>query len=237
MGLMGRDGAVVDTPPGTIVVWSDLACPWAHLAVYRLHRARRTLDLEGVVRFDHRPYVLEIVNSRATPKRDLDAEIPVAGALDPGAEWQMWQDDASRWPVTTLLALEAVQAAKEQGPAASEELDRALRVAFFGRSRCISLRSTILDVAGACESVDVDHLRAALDDGRARRTVMQHHAAAPGAGVAGSPHLFLPDGTDVHNPGMELEWEGEHGVGFPVVTADDPGVYTELLERAASLAA
>ena len=129
----------------------------------------------------------------------------------------MWQDDPSRWPVTTLPALEAVQAAKEQGLAASEELDRALRVAFFGRSRCISLRSVILEVAGECESVDVDRLREALDDGRARRAVMEQHAAASsdGSGVKGSPHLFLPDGTDVHNPGVDLRWEGRARQGLP----------------------
>ncbi|MCA1690698.1 MAG: DsbA family protein, partial [Actinobacteria bacterium] len=31
---------------GTIVVYSDIGCPWAHLAVYRLHAARRRLGLE-----------------------------------------------------------------------------------------------------------------------------------------------------------------------------------------------
>jgi hypothetical protein len=30
-----------------------------------------------------------------------------------------------------------------------------------------------------------------------------------------------------------MRWEGEHGHGFPVVEADDPGVYDSLLERAA----
>jgi predicted DsbA family dithiol-disulfide isomerase len=228
---------VVDTPPGTIVVWSDVGCPWAHLAVFRLHQARNTLDLEGAVLFDHRAFLLEVANERATPRRILDAEIPVAGALEPAAGWQMWQDDPSRWPVTTLPAMEAVQAAKEQDLAASEELDRALRVAFFGRSRCISLRSVILEVAGECESVDVDRLRDALDDGRARRLVMEQHASADGEGVKGSPHLFLPDGTDVHNPGVAFRWEGEEGKGFPVITDDDPEVYTDLLQRAAALAA
>jgi predicted DsbA family dithiol-disulfide isomerase len=234
---MGRTADVVDTPPGTIVVWSDLSCPWSHVAVHRLHEARRTLDLEGAVLFDHRVFALELANNRPTPKRILDAEIPVAGALEPGAGWQVWQPDPSWWPVTILPPLEAVQAAKEQGLAASEELDRALRVAFFGRSRCISLRSVILDVARSCEGVDVSRLQDAFDDGRARRAVMDQHAAAAGGAAKGSPHLFLPDGSDVHNPGIELRWEGEHGRGFPIVTSDDPTVYTDLLQRAAALAA
>ncbi|MEA2686714.1 MAG: hypothetical protein QOE93_1909 [Actinomycetota bacterium] len=228
---------MTEVAPGTIVIWSDIACPWAHLAVYRLHQARQAHGLEGAVRFDHRAFVLEVANSRPTPKRVLDAELPVAGGLEPGAGWQVWQAEASQWPVTTLPALEAVQAAAEQGLAAAEELDRALRVAFFGRSLCISMRSVILDVAGECGSVDVDRLRSALDGGRARPRVMEQHRSAEGAGVKGSPHVFLPDGSDVHNPGLELRWEGEHGRGFPVVVADDPGVYSEMLQRAAALVA
>jgi len=224
--------------PGTIVVWSDLACPWAHLAVYRLHQARRALDLEGVVHLDHRVFALELVNSRPTPKRVLVAEVPVAGGLAPGAGWEVWQGQPSQWPVTTLLALEAVQAAKVQGLAPSEDLDRALRVAFFGQSRCISMRSVILAVAKECGSVDVDRLREALDDGRARATVMGQHAqsSGPDSAVTGSPHLFLPDGSDVHNPGVELRWEGRQGQGFPVIVADDPTVYNDLVQRAAALA-
>lgn len=52
-------------------------------------------------------------------------------------------------------------------------------------------------------------------------------------GVRGSPHLFLPDGTDLHNPGVELHWEGEKGRGFPVIDSDDPSVHGDLLRRAA----
>lgn len=225
----------MDVAPGTIVVYSDLACPWAHVAVHRLLAARHRLGLDGRITLDHRAFVLELANRRPTPRRILDAEIPVAGALEPAAGWQVWQDDASRWPVTVLPALEAVQAAKEQGLEASERLDHGLRVALFGRSRCISMRHVILDVAAGC-GLDPDRLGQALDDGRARRATMdQHRAAVAGDEVRGSPHLFLPDGTDRHNPGVELHWQGEHGRGFPVVTADEPGVYDELLAHAASV--
>jgi len=52
--------------------------------------------------------------------------------------------------------------------------------------------------------------------------------------VEGNPHLFLPDGTDVHNLGIEEHWEGEARRGFPVVDKDDPAIFMDLLERAAS---
>ncbi|MDP9388854.1 MAG: DsbA family protein [Actinomycetota bacterium] len=218
-------------PPGTVVVWSDLACPWAHVAIARFRRMRDELGLAGDVRLDHRAFPLEVINRRPTPKLVLDAEVPVAGALEPAAGWQMWRARESAYPGTVLLALEAVQAAKEQSLEASEALDAALRRALFAESRCISLRSVVLDVAGECEAVDAGVLAKTLDDGRARRTLMDQAEEAAGAGIQGSPHFFLPDGTDVHNPGVRFHWEGEKGRGFPVVDADDPSVYEDMLRR------
>jgi hypothetical protein len=43
-----------------------------------------------------------------------------------------------------------------------------------------------------------------------------------------------PDGTEVHNPGVKMSWEGEHGSGFPVVSKDDPSIFEDLLKRAAT---
>lgn len=225
---------MIAVEPGTIVVYADITCPWAHLAVYRLHAARAKLDLDGDVLFDVRAFPLELFNEQATPKNILDAEISVAGGLDPAAGWQMWQRPESEYPVTSLPALEAVQAAKEQGLAGSEALDRRLRVGFFGESRVISLRHEILEMAAEVPSIDADALAEALDSGRARSAVMEQTEVARGDDVDGSPHLFLPDGSDVHNPGITMEWEGEHGKGFPVVSEDRPEIYLEIVQNAAT---
>jgi predicted DsbA family dithiol-disulfide isomerase len=224
----------IEVAAGTIVVFADLACPWAHVAVHRLHRTRAKLSLEGRVHFDVRAFPLELVNGRSTPKRVLDAEIPVAGTVEPDAGWQVWQRRESEYPVTMLLALEAVLAAKEQSPGASEELDRALRRAFFAESRCISLLTVILAAAAACPGVDEDRLAGALASGRARPELMAQADVAKSGAVAGSPHLFLPDGRDWPNPGIELHWSGEQGRGFPIIDRDDPQIYESLLTSAAS---
>ena len=219
--------------PGTIAVWSDVACPWATLAVLRLHETRTRLGLDAVS-FDHRPFALELANERPTPKRVLEAEVPVVGARAPEFGWKPWQGEPAQWPVTTLLALEAVQAAKNQTARAGEQLDLALRRALFVESRCISLRHVVLDVAAGCDAVDHDRLRDDLDRGAFRADLMAQALGAEDAGVDGSPHLFLPDGTSAFNPGIELHWEGEHGAGFPAIDEDDPSVYDDLLKRAAS---
>jgi predicted DsbA family dithiol-disulfide isomerase len=224
----------MDMEPGAVRVWGDLACPWATLAVHRLHAARARTGLEGEVRFDLRAFPLELVNARPTPRHLLDAEIPVVGALAPDFGWQIWHGDPAAYPATVLLALEAVQAAKEQSAAASEQLDLALRRAFFVESRSFGMRHVTLEVAATCADVDVALLAAALDDGRARRTVFEQWQAAEQAGVQGSPHVFLPDGTDIFNPGISTHWRGEKPRGFPVVDGDDPAVYDDLLKRAAA---
>src|SRR5919109_3563162 len=220
--------------PGTIQVWSDVGCPWSHAVVWRLWDARRRLGLERRVRFAHHPSPLELFNSEPTPRPKLEAEWPTVRDLAPRAGWEAWSAPDHAWPVTMLPPLEAVQAAKDQSLTASEELDRALRRAFFAESRCISLRHVILEVASECETVDLAPLSAVLDDGRARRRLFDDWEVAKGEDVRGSAHLFLPDGTNAQNPGMRFHWEGgSEGSGALVVDGDDPTVYDDLVRRAA----
>ena len=229
MGYTGH----VRVAPGTLVVYADLGCPWAHVAVHRLHTARTRLGLDGQVHFDHRVFALELANNRPTPKLTLESEVPVTSGLESDAGWQLWQGAAHEYPVTTLLALEAVQAAKEQGLDASERLDRSLRRAFFGESRCISMLHVVLDVAREAE-LDVDALRSALEAGTSRSAVHEQHRAAEAGVVKGSPHVLAPGGMHAHNPGVVMHWDGGHGgTGFPVVDSDDPAAVEPLLRQAA----
>nr|WP_202446820.1 DsbA family protein [Streptomyces sp. SID5468] len=223
--------------PDTIAVHTDLNCSFAHVAVHRLHVTRRRLGLEGRLWFDFRAFPLELFNEEVNARPGVDSEIAVLGALEPEAGWRLWQGPDWAYPVTTLPALEAVHAAKAQGWHASEQLDRALRRAFWAENRCISLRHVILEVAGATGAVDVAALAAALDSGSARADVMAQFRAARHGKVVCSPHIFLHDGTDSANPGITARWvNGDFGVGYPVIDADHPEVYEDLLTKAAALA-
>ena len=215
--------------PGTIAVWSDLGCAWSHAVVWRLHDARRRLGLDGRVAFDHRVFPLELFNSEPTPRPRIDSEMPVAARLAPRAGWQAWSAPDHAWPATMLPPMEAVQAAKLQSLTASEQLDRGLRRAFVGESRCVSLRNVILEVANECEAVDLAALADALDDGRARRALMDDYAIARGDEVRGSAHLFAADGTDAQNPGITIGWSGE----APLIERDDPEAIDDFVRRAA----
>ena len=219
----------MQVPSNTLAVWSDLSCPWSHAVVWRLHDARRRLGLEGRVSFDHHAFPLELFNSEPTPRPLREAEWPVAATLAPRAGWQAWVAPDHAWPVTMLPPMEAVQAARLQSLAAAEELDRGLRRAFWGESRCISLRHVILEVANETGAVDLGALADALDDGRARRALMDDWEIAGGDEVRGSAHLFAPDGTNAQNPGITIGWDGDN----PTIDADDPSAIDHLVRRAA----
>jgi predicted DsbA family dithiol-disulfide isomerase len=217
-------------PPGTIQVWSDLLCPFAAVALHRLRAARDRLGVE--VQLDHHVFALELFNG-PHPRRGTDTEAVGLGQVEPGAELRVWTASDDLYPHTVLLAAEAVLAAKEQGLAASEALDAGLRRAFWTGSRSISHRAVILDVAGSA-GLDVPALADALDDGRHRRRLFDDHAIAETDAVAGSPTFVLPDASAVTNPGIEVHWQGEWAVGFPVVDRSDPVEVEELVRRAAA---
>ncbi|MFI9294095.1 DsbA family protein [Streptomyces gardneri] len=230
------DPATVDlTPPrGVVTVYSDIWCSFAHIAVHRLHTTRARLGLTEQVSFDLRAFPLELLNDAPSPRPGTDSEVARMASLEPAAGWQLWQAKDWLYPSTTLPALEAVLAAKEQSLLASEQLDLGLRRAFWAESRCISHRKVILDVAADSGAVDADALAAALDDGRARRTLSEHAAVSRTDRVSCSPHLFLSDGSDHANPGIDVGWEGGYGIGWPVIASDDPKVYEDILLRAAT---
>jgi predicted DsbA family dithiol-disulfide isomerase len=223
--------------PDVIVIYSDLHCSFAHLAIHQLQQVRRALGLDGRLWFEHRAFPLELFNEKVNSLRGVNSEVPVVGALCPEAGWQLWQAPDWEYPVTTLPPMEAVQAAARQSLAAAEELDRGLRRAFWSQSRTISMRHVICQVAAECRSVDVDRLTADLDAGVARQSLFTHFAQARGGRVNCSPHVFLHDGTNIANPGVSRRWiNGTFGVGFPVIEAYDDSVYQSLLTRAAALA-
>lgn len=219
---------------GTIVVFSDIWCSFAHIGIHRLHATRERLGLRDRVQFDLRAFPLELLNNASSPRSGTDSEVGRMAAQEPGAGWQLWQTQDWLYPSTVLPALEAVQAAKLQSLHASEQLDLALRKAFWAQSRNISNRAVIVDCAESTGAVDVAALVEALDDGRARRTLADQAAISATDQVNCSPHLFLPDGTDHANPGIKVRWEGGYGVGWPVVESDDPSVYEDLLKRSAA---
>lgn len=217
---------------GTIVVYSDVACRWSTIAVHRLLQARRRLGLDEEVHLEHRLFSLEDAYRAPLSRRTYDVELAAAAAVVPELHWHAWSGDPEAFPVTSLLANEAVCAVRHQGSDAAEELDMALRQAFFRDGACISLRHVVLDVAEGCLRVDAGMLEKALDEGSARGEMMaEYHRSR--LRVRRSPHLFVADGYEVVSPGLDVSWvDGPDG--YPVVEAEYPGVFDGLVRRAAA---
>src|SRR5690349_24847921 len=111
----------------TVDIWSDIHCPWALVAVHRLRAARDAQGLDVV--FAPRAWPLEWVNRRGTPRGIVTAETAVLANHEPEI-FNAYRDES--WPSTFVPAFELVAAARRVGgPRAAEDVDYAVRLAFF----------------------------------------------------------------------------------------------------------
>ncbi|MPV48820.1 dithiol-disulfide isomerase [Pseudactinotalea sp. HY160] len=211
----------------TLTVWSDLGCPWATLALATLRRAARERGRE--LDIEHRNFPLELFNSRPTPKAELDIEVAGIAGLRTDLGWRPWSAAAASYPVTMIPAMAAVRAtAARAGNRAADQLDAALRAAFYRHSRCISLPSVILDVAGECPDVDGGALAADLAAGAGIQAVHDDWRAAGDLGVQGSPQIEA-GGVTLTNPGVEMSWSAGPGEGFLRLDAYDDAWVDQVL--------
>ncbi|HET9999332.1 MAG TPA: DsbA family protein [Ktedonobacteraceae bacterium] len=194
------------TEPIPIAMYADLACPYAYVSAYRLRKLRE--EYRGTIIIKHKSLALEYVNREPTPKAVLELELPVLVREEPDIPYLPWQRPESEWPVTMWPAFEAVKCAERQSLTLADELDWALRQAFFAESRCISLRHVIFELAQQA-GLDMERFAGDFDRGVTKYRVLQE--AQEGwerLHVAGSPTFVLPSGKQISN------------VGLPEITVD-----------------
>jgi predicted DsbA family dithiol-disulfide isomerase len=217
-------------PHVALTLRSDVACPWATVVLLRLRAARAELQLAELP-IIHIAHSLELRYRTPLLRSIVDAEIVVCAAATPEFGWSPWFGPLDQYPVSSLLAMEAVQAARSQSEAAAEQLDLALREAFFVHSRCITARHEVLAAASRCDLVDEHVLTDAIDSGSERASVIAQTAIGKYSG-----EVVLPDGSEHCNPGIKKDWIGPPmPKGVPRVTHDDPAVYRAIVARAAAM--
>lgn len=186
--------------PIPIAMYADLACPYAYVSAYRLRKLRH--EYRGTIIVEHKCLALEYVNREPTPKLMLELELPPLVQEEPDIPYQPWQRPESEWPVTMWPAFEAVKCAERQSLALADDLDWAIRVAFFAESRCISLRHVLLELAQQV-GLDMERFADDFDRGVAKYQVIQE--AREGwerLRVEGSPTFVLPSGQQISNVGL-----------------------------------
>ncbi|MDX1524152.1 MAG: DsbA family protein, partial [Anaerolineae bacterium] len=178
--------------PVKIDLYADLHCPYAYLTAYRLRQLRD--EYAGKITIVHRCLSLEYINRRPTPKTIINEETPILMLAEPEIPYRPWKGKLTHWPVTMWPAVEAVKCAEKQGPALANDLDWAIRKAFFAENQCISMRHVLLDLARDA-GLDLARFTTDFDDGVTKRQVLQE--AQKGweeLKVEGSPTFVLPSG-------------------------------------------
>jgi predicted DsbA family dithiol-disulfide isomerase len=197
-----------------IEFWSDLHCPWSHVAAIRLRRALAQLDTPTRVHW--RCWPLELVNHNGTPRTTIETERPVLAQLEPDAFAPWTRTD---YPDTFLPAMAALKCAARQGPEAEDRYDSARRFGFFRDICNLALTDDLLHLAESA-GLDMDRLAADFWAGHGHAAVWQDWQDSKTRAIQGSPHLFVV-GSDlnVHNPGIQSH---DSQFGIPIIDGDDP---------------
>jgi predicted DsbA family dithiol-disulfide isomerase len=215
-------------PAGThaLVVYSDLRCPWAHVAVHRLLAAAERRGVGSELFIDHRWFPL---GDEALPDdaEALDRELGAIRAIEPDAGWSTWADSDHPFPTSSRRAAAWVQAAKAASPDASAALDRALRRALFAERADLTDDEVIEGIAADLASLDLDAVRAELSSERPEAELDRQREQSATDLVPASPTIVAADGTSWTNPGVDFEVGGD---GTPEIEHDDPAVYDEIIE-------
>ncbi|MBP2328194.1 hypothetical protein JOF56_008579 [Kibdelosporangium banguiense] len=216
---MTRSTSVVD-------IWSDIHCPWALVAVHRLRNARDKHDLDVV--FAPRAWPLEWVNHRGTPRDIVTTETAALASHEP----ELFNAyTVQSWPSTFVPAFELVAAARRvHGLRAAEDVDYALRLAFFRDSVDVSIKAGLHDALTLAHRLNTDLRPEKIMDtwlhANTRSDVAEDFRVSGTQPIQGSPQIFWPDGTTTHNPGMtDHHWHGD----LVRIGPTDPGETERLL--------
>ena len=67
-----------------ITIWSDIHCPWAYVAILRLHRMRSHLGADHLI-FDLRSYPRELADGDGIDAESAKREVVALAQLEPTA--------------------------------------------------------------------------------------------------------------------------------------------------------
>jgi len=193
----------------SIDLWSDLHCPWALITVHRLRQARERHGLD--VALVPRAWPLEWVNGHGTPRDIVTTETAALASHEPDL-FNAYTDPS--WPSTFLPGFELVVAARlTHGIRAGEDVDYALRLAFFRDGVDVSIQAGLRHTLDLAHQLNPDLVPDRVLDtwlGAATRAqVAEDYAISKTLPIQGSPQVFWPDGSTTHNPGMtDHRWSG-----------------------------
>jgi hypothetical protein len=115
------------------------------------------------------------------------------------------------------------------GPRAAEEVDYAVRLAFFRDSADVSIEHGLrhaLAIASRHAAVDADEVLDVWHRQPVRADVLADYRTSRTLPIQGSPQVFLPDGRTFHHPGLTAhDWER----GIPRIRHSDRDFPAEIV--------
>jgi hypothetical protein len=119
------------------------------------------------------------------------------------------------WPSTFLPAFELVAATRRvHGVRAAEDVDYAMRLAFFRESVDVSIEAGLRDALALATAlnpnIDPDQVMHTWMRTNPRADVDDDFHNSKTVAIQGSPQIMWPDGATTHNPGMtDHHWSGD----------------------------
>ena len=176
---------MTSAPVVVVDVWSDVACPFAHVGIRRFVERRAAAGRTDVVlRF--RAWPLEVVNGE--PLRGGHVAEKVAALRAQVAPELFAGFRPQAFPSTSMPAFGLTAAATRQGLATGEVVGLALRTALFEEGLDVADPAVLADVArrfGVPRDAHDPTFSAWTS------TVADDHAEGVRRGVVGSPHVVL----------------------------------------------
>lgn len=183
-----------------IEIWSDFACPWCVLGVYRLDAARAQFAHADEITVRHRAFELD-PRAPAQRPQSMQEMLEIKYGMSPaqvragherltgmGAEVGFAFHFDRIQLGNTFDAHRLAQAAR--GTAAEGGLVKGLFGAYFTEGRLLSDPDTLRDVAAAA-GLDDGIVTAVLERGTEADAVRSDEAAAQELGVTGVPHFLI----------------------------------------------
>jgi predicted DsbA family dithiol-disulfide isomerase len=185
-----------------IEVWSDFACPWCALGIYRLDAARAQFEHGDEITVRHRSFELD---PRAPAKRPQNMEemLTLKYGMSPaqvhagherlsamGADVGMEFNFDRAQLGSTFDAHRLAQAARSQGAGVEDAVVKGLFAAYFTEGSLLSDHQTLQDTATAA-GLDDDVVTSVLESDAHADEVRADEMAAQELGITGVPHFVI----------------------------------------------
>ena len=175
----------------TVVVYADIACPFAYIGLTRLIERRSALGRDDV-HLQIRSWPLELVNGKPVDAHLIGEEIDEIRPQVGGGLFSNF--DVNAFPASSLPGLALTSQAYVIDDATGEAVAMELRSLVFEQGVDVSDAAVLAEVAerhGLTAEADIDVALAEYAEGRER-------------GVIGSPHFFV-GGHSIFCPTLDIK--------------------------------